>query len=220
MSISQYWALNLTDLRSEAASRDLVKPHMHINDLIDEKFLVDLLQADDDKFEHQYDKYTLKELKEVAKSLNLRTAVTKAKNIENILKKESPPTNKFSRYNNIKTWEKARLQKAKYDKAASKKPKPNFYYLKGGCRIKKSSRVRELKPAKPAKPVELKPAKPANPPDWRRCDAMKDGRVCRKWQKLHKTEFNNFDLPYRCRKCAKANRDTDPDFKPIGPDGE
>ena len=55
---------------------------------------------------------------------------------------------------------------------------------------------------------------------WRRCDAMKDGKVCRKWQKLHKTEFNNLDLPYRCRTCAKANRDTDPDFKPIGPDWE
>lgn len=203
MSISQYWALNLTDLRSEAASRNLLKPNMHINDLIDKKFLVDLLQADDDNFEHQYDKYTLKELKEVAKSLNLQTAVTKAKNIENILKKVSPPTNKFSAYKNIKMWEKARLEKAKYDKAASKKPEPNYYYLKGGARIKKSSRVRKL-----------------NPPDWRRCDAMKDGKVCRKWQKLHKTEFNNLDLPYRCRTCAKANRDTDPDFKPIGPDWE
>ena len=81
--------------------------------------------------------------------------------------------------------------------------KPNFYYLKGGCRIKKSSRVRGLKPD-----------------HWRRCDAMKNGRVCSKWQKLYQSEFNNLELPYRCQECRKANRDTDPDFKPIGPDNE
>jgi len=79
----------------------------------------------------------------------------------------------------------------------------HFYYTKGGCRIKMSSRVRHSKPV-----------------DWRTCDAMKNGRVCRKWQKLHQTEFNNRELPYRCQACRKANRDADPDFKPIGSDDE
>ena len=55
---------------------------------------------------------------------------------------------------------------------------------------------------------------------WRRCDAMRYGRVCRKWQKLRQDETNVLDLPYRCRECAAANFDTDPEFKPVGPDGE
>jgi hypothetical protein len=94
-------------------------------------------------------------------------------------------------------------QARKARRVETENAKPNFWFTKGGARIKKSSRVREPKPD-----------------NWRTCDAMRYGRVCKKWQKLRQTEFNFLDLPYRCRECTAANFDTDPDFKPIGPDGE
>lgn len=96
-----------------------------------------------------------------------------------------------------------RVEAEEARRVEAEKAKPNFYYLKGGARIKHSTRVRELKPD-----------------NWRTCDAMRYGRVCKKWQMLRQTEFNRLYLPYRCRECAAANFDTDPDFKPIGPDGE
>jgi hypothetical protein len=81
--------------------------------------------------------------------------------------------------------------------------KSTVTFTKGGARIKLSNRVREPKPD-----------------NWRTCDAMRYGRVCKKWQMLRQTEFNRLYLPYRCRECATANFDIDPDFKPIRPDGE
>ena len=75
----------------------------------------------------------------------------------------------------------------------------------GGARTKKGDPNRTRKP-----PVD----------NWRKCDAMRYGKACKKWQKLRNRESNFLYRPYRCRECAAANFDTDPNFKPVGPDGE
>jgi hypothetical protein len=163
----------------------------------DVKVLVNLLE----EYDHRFDEDSIEKLQLVAaKFCGLKKAVNDKAELIAFIKEAE-----YDRY----ILDKARRNKLEFDnsnklrKEREENAKSNFYYTKGGCRIKQSSRVRDSKPV-----------------DWRRCDAMKDGRVCREWQELDDTEFNNRDLPYRCLECAKANRDTDPDFKPIGADDE
>jgi hypothetical protein len=150
---------------------------MHLN----KKNLVDLLQEDDDNFEHQYDKYTLKELKDLAKTLNLRPANTKAKNIANILKKESPPTNAFSRYNDLWMTREARKEKAKYDKKQETAPKPT--HVKIGC-VKYNI---------------------ANTDFWKKCDAFIGGKKCNK-DEIVSVEERLSTSKYMCTMCIQNKR--------------
>jgi hypothetical protein len=185
----------------------------------DEKKLVNLLE----KYDHRFDKDSIKKLQLIAAEFcSLKKVVNDKAELIAFIKEAE-----YNRY----ILDKARRNKLKFDndnklrKEREEKAKSNFYYTKGGCRIKKSSRVRVSKSVdssrvRDSKPVDSSRVRDSKPDDWRRCDAMKNGRVCRKWQKLHQTEFNNRELPYRCKKCRKANRDTDPDFKPIGSDDE
>ena len=195
-TLSLYWAKSHLELRRMAIDFGLIQQEDPFEDT-DEGVLVDLLE----KYDHRFDEDSIEKLQLVAAEFcDLKKTVNDKAELIAFIKEAE-----YNRY----ILDKARRNKLEFDnynklrKEREEKAKSNFYYTKGGCRIKKSSRVRGLKPD-----------------HWRRCDAMKNGRVCSKWQKLYQSEFNNLELPYRCQECRKANRDTDPDFKPIGPDNE
>ena len=170
--LSLYWAETREALIQLAKERGLeVDVHVDMDEL------VLLLQEDDDEFNHQYDKYSLKDLKVIAKSSGLKGVVNSKAGLIEFL---TQPPSKISRLDDLKLLRKARDNKSRWDKRF--RPKPTW--IKEGC-IKKRVQY--------------------SADDYisqKQCEGKVQGKKCNKWDEVS-VEVMISKEKYICNDCMK-----------------
>ena len=168
--LSLYWAKRHADLYEMAIDKHLIQEGV----VVETDELVNLLE----NYDHRYDDYTIEKLKRIAKFYGLEEDLNDKSELIAFMKEADDP----AILEEIKLWDKARLNKRLFDETKEYRKKPKF--IKEGCVKKRVNYSAD------------------DYVSWKQCENKVQGKKCKIWDEVS-VEVMTSKEKYICNDCMK-----------------